>query len=143
MIMKKFVPKRKAFTLLEALMGLFIMSILCMLLLTFMNINKYQQIDNKELEQITLFIIQVQKDLSNSKEAIVTKDMLTLINEEEQRITYQYDRKRLIRQVNKKGYQITLNNLDKIKFYQDKKIIKIKVIFQNKEKYEEVLGATP
>lgn len=137
---KKFVSNNQAYSLLDALMGLFVMGFILFLLVTFITVLNDNYHTNEDLKQLNLFIMQIQEDIIDSEEIKVEQNKMSMVTYLEDSITYSIDEDKLIRKVNNSGYEILLNDLEEFQFVSNQGIIEIKVKFKDQEKvYEEVL----
>ncbi|MFV0287949.1 MAG: competence type IV pilus minor pilin ComGF [Mycoplasmatales bacterium] len=139
---KKFALNNQGYTLIEALMSLFIFAIVIVSLLNFLNVTKTNLDNNYNFKEVSLFFSQIQEDFLESKKIKVKSSQeLILNNYLNEEIEYKYDRNRLIRQKNHKGYEIMLNNVQSLEFYTKKHLLHLKIKFKNlKENYDWVLN---
>lgn len=131
----------KAYTLLEALLGIILLTILLSLCLNFLVILKQNNNDSANQEQLVVFLGQIQEDFLSSQTFVVNPELLSLTTYNEEEITYQKQQNRLVRQVNQAGYEIVLTDLKSIEFSAQNQVVKINLVFQNNDQYEGVLGA--
>lgn len=140
---KKFVTNNQAYTLLEALMSLFIFTIVIFSLLNFLNVIETNTKNNYNFKEISLFFSQIQEDFLESK-VVKIQNSQEIIFEDyvKNEIEYKYDKNRLIRQKNNKGYEIMLNKIESIEFYEKNNLIYVKVKFENiDEEYNWVINS--
>lgn len=130
----------RAFTLLDALMGLLVMSVLIILIVQMMELVKDNYYENPNQRQVTLFLMQVQDDLIETK-GIKTENntfSLTLYNKDV--VTYSQEKNQLVRKVNDEGYEVVLNQIKEIKFWLENDIVYFSLIDENEQKIKGVVG---
>lgn len=137
---KKFVMKNSGFTLMEALVSIFIMSSIIFLLLNFLLLIKENINYDKNISSYTTSIIHIKEDFLESKKYKIKKGNLFLYKYNKEDVSYIFDNNRLIRKVNDKGYEIILNNVKKLKFEKENDIVYLNVLFfKDKENKKEVI----
>lgn len=139
--MKKYVLNNKCFTLLEALVGIFVMGVLLYLCMNFIIILNDNQDYSYAKEETTLFISQVQEDFLSSVKVNVKKEQLKFITYNKDKITYEVDKDRLVRKVEGKGYEIVLSSVSSLSFKRVKNNVEVSIKYTDGYNYEGVLGS--
>lgn len=130
----------RGFTLLDTLMGMFVMGFLLILLSTMTLLLKDNYFENNERREVLLFIMQIQNDFLETKKINNSSSKLSLNFYNKKNITYKMINDKLIRQVNGKGYEVVVNNLEKCIFGYKDEVIYYELIFIDGELYKGVLG---
>lgn len=131
---------KKGFTLLEAMMGIFIMSVIALLILQVILVVSKNDLSGRNIRQLNLFTMQIQADFLSSYDVEVENEKLNF-DQPDNIVTYKMKNNKLLRQVNSKGSETALMNISKIKFEKNKDIVKMEVRFSNdKTEYHQVLG---
>ncbi len=141
-IRKKFVFNNNGFTLLEALLGLFVMAILVLLIMQATLLLNSIMYDNYNSRQTVLFSIQTNRDIFAAKDIYTTNQQLVIDKYSGDQVTYLEKNNKLIRKVNDKGHEIILNNVDKIYFENYHNYINMEVKFLNEDGIHEQVIST-
>lgn len=120
------------FTLLEALLSLFIMSFLLFLLINFSFTIKKSIHEGKEQKELTMLVAHMQEDLIESKKSSIFKNKLNLMKYNKEKVTYEFKNKELVRKVNGKGYEIVLQDIEGVAFYKKNNLIKMNIFYGDK-----------
>lgn len=139
--MKIFVLKcDDGFTLLEALMGMFIMAVITLLFLQMTIMINFASYDMKINRDLMLFTMQIQRDLIKSENATGGEQLnLNLTDDEKGDISYKMSGNKLIRQA-PKGGETSLVGVKEIKFSLENKVIYMEVQFEEKSSIKIPLG---
>lgn len=131
--------KYKAFTLIDSLMALCVMSILIVILnqmvIVLLNYDDYYQ--NKELIQ---FVINSSNDFKESKQIDIKDKNLEFMTYNDNVVTYEYKDNKIYRKVNNKGGEIMLYDIEDIKYIDKNKKIEYQIKFTNQKESSGILG---
>lgn len=141
--MKKNVLTNKGFTLLEALMSMFVMTFLTFLILQWVNIIGTTTVNFEHQKQIIIMTNYVQNDFIGIQKYNILNNKVELIDFNNETISYELRDKKIIRQKNNKGYEVLVTGVDKINFTKSTigNYITMEVIFSDQEKIETILSS--
>ena len=132
---------KKGFTLLEALLGIMMLTILLAFCLNFFTVIKDNKYDNGSKREMILFLGQIQEDLLEAKTISSDEEGFYLINFLDDTISYTKDDSKIVRKVNNTGYEVALNNVKNIELNIEQNLLKTKIVFNDDFVYEGVIGA--
>lgn len=130
----------KGYTLIEGLVGLLIMSMIVFLILNLMNVIKFGYNDNYEDRERILFVMQSNEDFLASQEVYVQNNVVYFEYYNNITVNYKFKNNKLIRQVNNQGYEILINNLKKINFWEENNNILYQLQNFQKQEIYGILG---
>ncbi len=140
----KNVFNNKGFTLLEAMMGMFIMAIISVLILQMMLVVTKNMNTLKNQRQLMLFIMQIQKDLISTKKIEFEENGdMKLSGYKETFIEYDFSEKKhkILRQKNGKGSEIALYEVKNVNYSNINNLLEMEIDFIDKKKnYKILLG---
>lgn len=128
-----YIKNNKGFTLLEGLMGMFVMSVLVMLILQMVLVLNDTMISYYNKRQDTLFIMQANRDFFKSQNTYVKDNILYFETYDKETITYEKSEDKIIRQVNNAGYEVILSNIESAKFYEENNKFYLEVKHNNEQ----------
>ncbi len=137
---KKYVIINDSFTLMEALISIFVMSSILFLLFNFTSLLKQNINNDIYRNSFNIALVHIKEDIIESKKITVKEEGLILKKYNKEEVSYNFEKNRLIRKVNKKGYEIILNDVEKGSFELVNKIIYLNIKFINeKQNKKEVI----
>ncbi len=137
---KKYVIINDSFTLMEALISIFVMSSILFLLFNFTSLLKQNINNDIYRNSFNIALVHIKEDIIESKKITVKEEGLILKKYNKEEVSYNFEKNRLIRKVNKKGYEIILNDVEKGSFELVDKIIYLNIKFINeKQNKKEVI----
>lgn len=123
----------RAFTLLEALMGMIVLSVLMMLICQMVIVLNTNMQSYYNKRQDVLFIMQTNREVLSSKLITASGDTLSFKKIDGETVTYTLKENEVIRQVDGSGYEVVLSNVEAINFYQKGKYYYMDVTHINTE----------
>ncbi len=137
---KKYVIINDSFTLMEALISIFVMSSIIFLLLNFTILLKENRNNDVYRNSFNIALVHIKEDIIESEKIIVKKEELILKKYNKETVTYNFEKNRLVRKVNTKGYEIILSDIEKGSFELENKIIYLNIMFKDeKQNKKEVI----
>ncbi len=137
---KKYVIINDSFTLMEALISIFVMSSIIFLLLNFTILLKKNLNNDVYRNSFNIALVHIKEDIIESEKIIVKKEELILNKYNKDTVTYNFEKNRLVRKVNTKGYEIILSDIEKGSFELENKIIYLNIMFKDeKQNKKEVI----
>ncbi len=137
---KKYVIISDSFTLMEALISIFVMSSIIFLLLNFTILLKENINNDVYRNSFNIALVHIKEDIIESEKIIVKKEELILNKYNKDTVTYNFEKNRLVRKVNTKGYEIILSDIEKGSFELENKIIYLNIMFKDeKQNKKEVI----
>ncbi len=137
---KKYVIINDSFTLMEALISIFVMSSIIFLLLNFTILLKENLNNDVYRNSFNIALVHIKEDIIESEKIIVKKEKLILNKYNKETVTYNFEKNRLVRKVNTKGYEIILSDIEKGSFELENKIIYLNIMFKDgKQNKKEVI----
>lgn len=136
--LKSVLLNNQAYTLLECIMGLFVLTIVVMMLMFMVQVMQKNNINNYFNRNTTSLINTLEADFLASKKATVTLGVLDLeVLEENKTISYACSSSKLVRRVNYLGGETVISDLDacSISSKDDQIFIKVKYLGKEKEIY--------
>ncbi len=133
---KVFAIKNKAFTLTEALISIFVMSSIFFLLLNFSLILKENLGETSFRGSFIVSLVYIKEDIIESQDYKIINGDLLLYKYNGEKISYTYNKNRLVRKVEDKGYEIILSNVKNAFFEEKNKVIYLNVEFINVDNIE-------
>ncbi len=130
----RFVFSNRSFTLIEALISIFVMSSIIFLLFNFMSVLKNTIHHDIKKNSYTIAIIHIKEDLLETKECNVKNGELFLKLYNDVKVSYTFEKNRLVRKVNNKGYEIILSDIKMGSFINENNNIYLKIKFLDDEK---------
>ena len=141
LILKKLFVSNKGFTLLEGLIGLIVMTVLMVLIMQITQVLNKTMVDQTNNKQTIVFTIQMQRDLMTAKQINIVKGNVLIELYDEDVISYKVRGNKLVRQVNNKGSETALYNIEYINFEKINSVLQVKVKYENSKKnYYQILG---
>lgn len=107
-----------AFTLLEALMGMIVLSVLMILICQMVIVLNTNMQSYYNKRQDILFIMQTNREVLSSKHITSSGSVMTFQKIDGEVVTYSLKNNEVVRQVDGSGYEVVLSNVEAIEFYQ-------------------------
>ena len=134
---KQKISNYRAFTLLECLLSLMILSFLCLLFSAMINniavTSKYMK--KTEEKEWQIFLIQLENELKDCSYEFTTENKIVLKNNKNNHSVWIENKLGKIVKVDNGGFQPLLINVKKAKFFDKKNYVSIEVIFTNNRSY--------
>lgn len=116
------------------------MSSILFLLFNFTSLLKQNINNDIYRNSFNIALVHIKEDIIESKKITVKEEGLILKKYNKEEVSYNFEKNRLIRKVNKKGYEIILNDVEKGSFELVDKIIYLNIKFINeKQNKKEVI----
>lgn len=112
MKVKYVLKSKKAFTLLESIIGLLCMSVIVLLLLSMVKLMEKNNLNNYYINNIATITSRMSDDFLISKEYFTSYNQLEIKTIDEQSIQYTCFDKKLVRSVNHMGTETLISNLE-------------------------------
>lgn len=138
--MHRYLNDRKGFTLLEALMGMFVMSVLFLLILQMVMVLNDNMISYYNKRQDVLFVMQANRDILKAKNIKIDDNILVFETYEGDEVSYSQSGDEIVRKVNNEGYEVVLSNIDYVNFYMANDKIYAEVKHKNEEEKNIFIG---
>jgi len=140
-MINKNVFNNKGFTLLESLIGLFVMGVIAFLILQVTMVMGHNYDDFYQERQLILFPMQIEEDFLMADKVETSNHLLTITTHDQQVISYEFQNNKILRQVENKGGEVVLADVETCKFYQQENNIFVEVSFLGEDKkYKLFLG---
>ena len=111
MKIKKFVLIRSGYTLLESIVGMFILSIIILQVMNLILIMNKSNIENYHTKNISLLSNKMDEDFFLAKSVHVNHNILEIETLNNEKIIYKIENNKLKRTVNNKGNEILIYNI--------------------------------
>lgn len=134
------IKQSKGFTLLEVLVTLSIFLIVASVIPHFFNVIKQSEPKHLQRMEVSLFFQQLANDIQQAATISVVNNTLYLEKNKDETVTYGYFTNRIRRQINNKGQEIALQNVQNVKFSKWKNGIEVTIIDTFKETYQKRLS---
>lgn len=116
------------------------MSSIIFLLLNFTILLKENRNNDVYRNSFNIALVHIKEDIIESEKIIVKKEELILKKYNKETVTYNFEKNRLVRKVNTKGYEIILSDIEKGSFELENKIIYLNIMFKDeKQNKKEVI----
>lgn len=136
MILKNVLLSKDAFTLLEVLMGLFVVSVISLLMLQITILTSITNQDIEDERQLALFLMNISNELALSKSIDVNNQTLVIKPlDYSDDIIYKYKNNKIIRTRNDKGSETVISGVKNAKFVKKNKKIFLDITFKNNKDY--------
>lgn len=135
----KFVFNNKGFTLIESLMALMVYSFLIINIMQFMLVLKYNVDNYYDDKQLLNLSTSLTSDFIATREVEVKDDKLINYLTDGEEISYKFINNKLIRQVDNKGGEVLLLNVEDIKFVNNNGLYEANIKFEDNKEYKNVI----
>ncbi|MFV0246589.1 MAG: competence type IV pilus minor pilin ComGF [Mycoplasmatales bacterium] len=135
----KSVFNNKGFTLIESLMALMVYSFLIINIMQFMLVLKYNVDNYYNDKQLLNLSTSLTSDFIATKEVEVKDDKLINYLTDGEEINYKFINDKLIRQVDNKGGEVLLLNVEDIKFVNNNGLYEANIKFKDNKEYKNVI----
>ena len=129
----------KGYTLLESIIGMFMLSIISLLILTMIMTMSKNNIDNYNQRNSALIINKMEKDFFGSTKYDVSLKKLTINTKQNGTIEYKCKNDKLSRSVNDKGNETVIAGIKDCKFVK-RNGVNLELIFNNGDVKEVYIG---
>ena len=111
MKIKKFVLTHKGYTLLESIIGMFVLSIIILQIMNLVLVMNKSNIENYHTKNISLLINKIDEDFLLAKEIKINANKLEINTLKDEKIVYKIENNKLKRTINEMGNEILIYNI--------------------------------